>query len=315
MNTTLAVLGVAVAVAAAARSTWSPCGLSMLSSITPLAERSRGHRFGVTATWFVLGADGRRRHARVWPRPAWPRCVRATGLSRTRRVRSRRCSRWCARSRICARSGGTCRSTAARSTRSGSAGTARGSTPAASAGRSAPGSRPTSSPPRPTSWSRWPRSAPARRSPLGLGLVFGLVRGLAVFLAAGITTPTRLHGFHRRFDRVGPTVRGVVIGVQFGVAAIAAAIAWIPAAAAVVRRRGPTRHRRHPPLPRRDAHDARTAGHAHPGARRLITRSGSRRCAAARRTSSRTPDEDRRSRPGGSSPGAEAGTEISSRSP
>ena len=45
-----------VAVAAAIRSTWSPCGLSMLSTVTPLAERSRGHRFGVTAAWFVVGA-------------------------------------------------------------------------------------------------------------------------------------------------------------------------------------------------------------------------------------------------------------------
>ncbi len=49
-------LGMAVAVGAAARSTWSPCGLSMLSSITPFGERSRGHRYGVTAAWFVIGA-------------------------------------------------------------------------------------------------------------------------------------------------------------------------------------------------------------------------------------------------------------------
>jgi hypothetical protein len=48
--------GVLTAVAAAARSTWSPCGLSMLSSITPFSERSRGHRYVVTAIWFVLGA-------------------------------------------------------------------------------------------------------------------------------------------------------------------------------------------------------------------------------------------------------------------
>jgi hypothetical protein len=46
---------VVVAVAAAARSTWSPCGLSMLASITPLAETGRGHRYRTTATWFVVG--------------------------------------------------------------------------------------------------------------------------------------------------------------------------------------------------------------------------------------------------------------------
>lgn len=47
---------VVVALAAAVRSTWSPCGLSMLSTITPLTERSRGHRYRATATWFVVGA-------------------------------------------------------------------------------------------------------------------------------------------------------------------------------------------------------------------------------------------------------------------
>jgi hypothetical protein len=52
----LVVLAAAVAVAAAIRSTWSPCGQSMLSTITPLGEQGRGNRFGVTATWFLLGA-------------------------------------------------------------------------------------------------------------------------------------------------------------------------------------------------------------------------------------------------------------------
>lgn len=45
-----------IAVAAAAHSTWSPCGLSMLSSITPLAEQGRGHRYPTTAVWFVAGS-------------------------------------------------------------------------------------------------------------------------------------------------------------------------------------------------------------------------------------------------------------------
>ncbi|MBO0748657.1 MAG: hypothetical protein J2O47_09900 [Acidimicrobiaceae bacterium] len=54
----LAVIAAAypLALAAAARSTWSPCGLSMLSSITPLGEAGRGRRFRPTATWFVAGA-------------------------------------------------------------------------------------------------------------------------------------------------------------------------------------------------------------------------------------------------------------------
>src|ERR1700741_2580906 len=45
-----------LAVAAAVRSTWSPCGLSMLSTVTPVAERARGHRYWVTASWFLVGA-------------------------------------------------------------------------------------------------------------------------------------------------------------------------------------------------------------------------------------------------------------------
>jgi hypothetical protein len=52
----LPVLAFSLAVAAAVRSTWSPCGLSMLSTVTPIAERGRGHRFAVTATWFVVGS-------------------------------------------------------------------------------------------------------------------------------------------------------------------------------------------------------------------------------------------------------------------
>ena len=46
---------IAVAVVAAVRGVWSPCGLSMLSSITPMTEAGRGNRFAVTAGWFVAG--------------------------------------------------------------------------------------------------------------------------------------------------------------------------------------------------------------------------------------------------------------------
>lgn len=56
MSTVLSTCALVVVIAAAARSTWSPCGWSMLSTITPLSERGRGHRFGATASWFVGGA-------------------------------------------------------------------------------------------------------------------------------------------------------------------------------------------------------------------------------------------------------------------
>jgi hypothetical protein len=56
MTIALALVACIVALAAAARSTWSPCGLSMLATITPLAEQGRGHRYRTTATWFLAGS-------------------------------------------------------------------------------------------------------------------------------------------------------------------------------------------------------------------------------------------------------------------
>ena len=56
METTVEVLAFVLAIAAAAYSTWSPCGQSMLSQLNPVSERARGQRFAVTATWFVVGA-------------------------------------------------------------------------------------------------------------------------------------------------------------------------------------------------------------------------------------------------------------------
>lgn len=56
MNVALGLTACMLAVAAAVRSTWSPCGLSMLATITPLAESGRGHRYRTTATWFVVGS-------------------------------------------------------------------------------------------------------------------------------------------------------------------------------------------------------------------------------------------------------------------
>jgi len=52
----LIVVAVLVAVVAAFRGTWSPCGMSMLSTVTPLAEAGRGHRYSWTASWFFGGA-------------------------------------------------------------------------------------------------------------------------------------------------------------------------------------------------------------------------------------------------------------------
>ncbi len=47
---------IVVTVVAAARGVWSPCGLSMISAINPITERSRGHRYWLTACWFIAGS-------------------------------------------------------------------------------------------------------------------------------------------------------------------------------------------------------------------------------------------------------------------
>ena len=53
----LLIVALVTAVAAAARGMWSPCGLSMLSSLNPVSERTRGNRFWVTVGWYVAGAS------------------------------------------------------------------------------------------------------------------------------------------------------------------------------------------------------------------------------------------------------------------
>lgn len=56
MSTILAASTVVIAIAAAARSTWSPCGQSMLSQLNPIAEAGRGQPYRRTAAWFIAGA-------------------------------------------------------------------------------------------------------------------------------------------------------------------------------------------------------------------------------------------------------------------
>ena len=56
VNATVLALGAVIALAAAVRGTWSPCGQSMLSQITPIGEASRGNRYRTTALWYVAGS-------------------------------------------------------------------------------------------------------------------------------------------------------------------------------------------------------------------------------------------------------------------
>lgn len=52
----MTILVLLTAAVAAVRGLWSPCGLSMLSALNPVSEAARGHRFWITACWYLAGA-------------------------------------------------------------------------------------------------------------------------------------------------------------------------------------------------------------------------------------------------------------------
>jgi hypothetical protein len=220
-------LALLTAVAAAVRSTWSPCGLSMLSTITPLAEQGRGHRYRSTAVWFVIGAVvggatlGLGAVLLAWVvnfanlstaaalgsaavlamitagsdlrwfgfhLPINPRQVNELWLGRFRS--------WVYGLGFGWQIGvgfatyimtGAVYLTVALAALTGS-----------------------------------PLLA------FGICVLFGLMRGLAILLGATITSPERLIAFHRRFDSWAEPVRRSIIGVQFAVVAIAASASWAP---------------------------------------------------------------------------------------
>jgi MFS family permease len=233
MHTLLIVLAAVVAVAAAVRSTWSPCGQSMLSTITPLAERTRGHRFGVTATWFVVGATAG--GATLGAGTAVLAAVASAFFDTT--------SAAVAVAFVCA------------------------AIAAASDGRVFGRSLPIHCRQVNELWLNRYRPwvygagfgwqigvgvatfimtagvylmitlATLTASPavaFGIGVLFGFTRGLAVFGARRITTPEALASFHRRFDALGPATRRAMIAVELFVAVVAAAAAFGAIAGAVL---------------------------------------------------------------------------------
>ncbi len=221
----LVVLAAAVAVAAAIRSTWSPCGLSMLSTITPIGERGRHNRFWSTSAWFVLGAvlGGATLGLLTGGLAA---LVGAFGLSATTALGI----------------GSVCALVAA-----------------ASDARVFGVQIPFHGRQVNEDWLDQYRSwvygggfgwqigsglstyimtagvyllivlAALTGAPIvafGLAVLFGFVRGLAVLLGSRITSPAALLAFHRRFDALGPVFRRVMIGTQVAVGLIASAAVW-----------------------------------------------------------------------------------------
>jgi len=217
--------GFVIALAAAARSTWSPCGLSMLSQITPMAEAGRQQKFARTASWFVAGAvlGGVTLGAAI---AGGAIALDAAGIGHntalaltagaafiaaavdaklfgfgppflTRQVNEA----WLSKYRAWVYGGGF-------GWQIGAGVTTYVMTAAV----------PLMIVVGALSTNAW--------GALAIGALFGLARGLAVLLGARLHTPAALLAFHRRFDAWGEPVGRAVIGVQLAVAAIGA---WIVA--------------------------------------------------------------------------------------
>lgn len=233
MTALVIILASAVAAAAAIRSTWSPCGLSMLSTITPLGERARSYRWGASAAWFIAGAvlGGATLaagaailaagvaaldlsvEARVGIAAGLTAITLASDLNlggfrlpaHTRQVNET----WLDQFRSWVYAGGfgwqigvgvaTYITTAAVYLMVG--------------------------------------LAALTASPLAAFAIvtgFGLVRGLAVLLGKGLTTPQKMMALHRRLEEALPAAQRFVVAVQALVLAIAAGAAWGPAPAVVL---------------------------------------------------------------------------------
>ena len=230
MTALLVVLAAVVSVAAALRSTWSPCGLSMLSTITPIGERGRDNRYGTSVAWFISGsvlggatlagataalaagvgaldvsADARVGVAALLAAVTLASDLQLGGFrlpSHTRQVNET----WLDQFRSWVYGGGfgwqigvglaTYVTTAAVYLMIG--------------------------------------LAALTASPLAAFAVvtgFGLVRGLAVLLGRGLTTPQRMLDLHRRLDELLPSAQRAIVLVQAAVLTAAAGATWGPAPA------------------------------------------------------------------------------------
>ena len=233
MTALLVLLASVVAVAAAMRSTWSPCGLSMLSTITPIGERGRDNRYATSVAWFIAGAllggatlgagaaalaagvaaldlsgDALVAVAAVLAAVTLASDLQLGGFrlpSHTRQVNET----WLDQFRSWVYGGGfgwqigvglaTYVTTAAVYLMVG--------------------------------------LAALTASPLAAFAIvtgFGLVRGLAVLLGRDLTTPQRMLHLHRRLDELLPTAQRAIVLVQAVVLAVAAGAAWGPVPAAAL---------------------------------------------------------------------------------
>lgn len=233
MSSLLAALAALVAVAAAVRSTWSPCGLSMLSTITPLGEQGRGYRYSSSVAWFVVGAtlggatlglgaallalgvdalalsDQARLVAAVAATAVALASDLALGGFRLPGHKRQVNETWLMQFRSWVYAGGFGWQIGV--------GLATYITTAAVYLMLALVAL---------------TASPAVAFAIVTG--FGVVRGLAVLLGRNLTTPARMLALHRRLEELLPTAQRGVVLVQAVVLAVAAGAAWGPVAAGVL---------------------------------------------------------------------------------
>lgn len=221
----LLTIALLVAVVSAIRGIWSPCGLSMLSSITPMTEAGRGNRFSFTAAWFLVGGIvGGLTIGAVGAAGAWALSLAELDLA----------------------------------VRLGLAAVIAAATASIDLGAFGVG-LPIFKRQVNDAWLRRYRSwaygagfgwqigvgvatyimtagillmialSILTASPLAamaIGLTFGLVRGSAVYLGRSATTPAALGGVHERLDSLAPVSRAAAALVQVAAASAAAGLAW-----------------------------------------------------------------------------------------
>ena len=241
---------IVIAFVGGVRSTWSPCGVSMLSTITPLAEKGRGHRWSATATWYLTGsvaggatlgavlallAAGVHELVPATTAAATTTAIVAVGLTllaaaaeagvaplpvHHRQVNERWLDAY--RPWVYATGFGWQIGTGVATYIKTSAVYVLIALAALTGD---------------------PLVA------LSVGLLFGLVRGLAVFTSRGITTTTALASFHRRFMELDRPARATVVVVELAVAVV---LSWVVSPWFTPRRRprrSRGRRRRHPVPP------------------------------------------------------------------
>ena len=217
MHALLIAAAAVVAVAAGIRSTWSPCGVSMLATVTPLAERGRGHRYGSTAAWFIAGGTvGGATLGLVMAGLAL--CVRAVAPS-TGALAAVACIVALVAAASDARLGGFHLPFHSRQVNERWLDQFRSWVYGAGFGWQIGAGLATYI--KTASLYLMIVLAALAASPgaaLALGVLFGLVRGLAVLLGRGITSPAALAAFHRRFTAAGPIVLAAVVACEVLVA-------------------------------------------------------------------------------------------------